>query len=361
MALLHSVSALSTELSDPTQFMFVGDRSENLIDIVSIADEVVVHRIETTIHADHIIATPYAPILVYFNIEEKKATFYDLSKKVEIANLDLPLSPRHVVLDTTGAKIGVSDSTDGGFALIHVFKMAIDFSLREFPPSAEVLFDPNDIDIYFTNSAAGTIGVLDSNTRRIHEVALTESENQNLSAPSRSLDARYLYVSNRTTGEVYSINAYSHVVFKVFYIGGSPARPYTTPQGTFLYMMDAADGRLISVDQHLFSKFADAKLEHPAEFVVVGRFDRMNLLLSSTNSKWSLFDNRQRAITTTGDFDGRPLMGLGSADGKTGYIAFSDRPHIAAIDLENQTITYIEAADNGVGAFTIGLSNNVCH
>jgi DNA-binding beta-propeller fold protein YncE len=239
--------------------------------------------------------------------------------------------------------------------------MAIEFALSDFPATADVLFDPNDVDIYFSNQLTGSIGLLDVNTQRIYEMPLTEGEGDRLSAPSRSLDARYVYVSNISTGEVYSLNAYSRVIFHSFDIGGVPARPYTTPQGAFLYMMDLKSGRFVSVEQRGFTDYAETKFDHGVDIVTVGRFDRMNLFLSSSSKRWSIFDNVKKEVVASGAFNGTPIDALGSADGKTAYIAFSDVAEVAAMDLEEQEVTYITATNNGSGAFTVGLSNNVCH
>ena len=78
-----------------------------------------------------------------------------------------------------------------------------------------------------------------------------------ISSPSRSLDGRYVYVANESTGEVYSLNAFSKVVYQTFHVGDSPARPYTTPEGAFLYMMDKETGRFVSIDQYRFEPFED--------------------------------------------------------------------------------------------------------
>ena len=247
-------SAEAADLSDPTRFIFVGDRDENHIAVISLDDLVVVHRIQTKFPADHIIATPFAPILMYVNIEQRKAVFYDLKNQVESRTIELPIAPRHVVLDTTGAKVGVSNDVDGGFLLIHAYKQDIEFSIRDFPATADVLFDPNDVDIYYSNDATGSIGLLDMNTQRTYEIELVDEPGDRFSPPSRSLDARYVYVSNITTGEVYSLNAYSRQIFNSFHIGGVPARPYTTPQGAFLYMMDEESGRLVTVEQRNFTE-----------------------------------------------------------------------------------------------------------
>jgi 2-polyprenyl-3-methyl-5-hydroxy-6-metoxy-1,4-benzoquinol methylase len=56
-----------------------------------------------------------------------------------------------------------------------------------------------------------------------------------------------------------------------------------------------------------------------------------------------------------------PIGALGAADGKLAYVAFRDEAFVAAIDLERQSIHYIKATDSGSSAFTVGLSNNVCH
>jgi DNA-binding beta-propeller fold protein YncE len=358
---LLTTSVQAVDITDPTRFMFVGDLDDDIIDVISLADEEVVHRIKTSIHADHIIATPFAPILMYADTESKKAVFYDLKEEKEAVTINLPITPRHVVLDTTGAKVGISDSVDGGFVLVHAYKMGIEFALPDFPATPDVLFDPNDVDIYFSNQATGSIGLLDVNTQRIYEMSLTERTGDVLSAPSRSLDARYVYVANITTGEVYSLNAYSRIIFNSFAIGDLPARPYTTPQGAFLYMLDEASGRFVSVEQRGFTEYAETTFDHGVDLVAVGRFDRMNLFLSSSAKQWSIFDNVRKATIASGTFNGTPIDVLGSADGKVAYVAFSDSAEIAAVDLEKQSITYIPATINGSGAFTVGLSNNVCH
>ncbi len=359
--LFISSAAAAVDISNPTLFMFVGDRNANIIDVISLEDAKVVHRIETSIHPDHIIATPFAPILMYADIEAKKVVFYNLEEQQEWNTIDLPMTPRHAVLDTTGAKIGISDDIDGGFVLLHAYKRAIEFSIEDFPASSDVLFDPNDVDIYYTNNADGTLGLLDTNTQKTYEMPLVDDGSAQLSAPSRSLDARYVYVSNAASGEVYSLNAYSQVIFNTFDLGGTPARPYTTPQGAFLYMMDEDSGRFMSVVQNQFAEYADVQFDHGVDLVTVGQFDRMNLFLSTQHKHWYIFDNVSKKIVESGEFDGQPINALGSADGKLAYVAFADVAAVAVVDLESGKVKVVAATDSGSGAFTIGLSNNVCH
>jgi DNA-binding beta-propeller fold protein YncE len=353
--------AHAADISNPTQFMFVGDREENVIDVISLDSAEVVHRIETSIRPDHIIATPFAPILVYADIEAHKIVFYNLDEQEEWNTVELPIAPRHAVLDTTGAKIGISDDIDGGFVLIHAYKRDIEFALPDFPATADVLFDPNDVDIYYSNNANGSLGLLDTNTQRTYEMPLGDDSAMHLSPPSRSLDARYIYVSNIASGEVYSLNAYSQVIFNTFDIGGTPARPYTTPQGAFLYMMDEEGGRFRSVVQNQFAEYADVEFEHGVDLVTVGEFDRMNLFLSTQHKHWYIFDNVRMDIVASGEFEGQPINALGAADGKAAYVAFADIAQVAIVDLATGAIQLVSATDNGSRAFTIGLSNNVCH
>jgi DNA-binding beta-propeller fold protein YncE len=359
--LLVTANSLAADISNPRSLMFVGDRSENRIDVISLKDHEVVHHIETSIHPDHIVAAPFAPILIYTDTAAKKVVFYDLENQRESKLLNLPMTPRHVVLDTTGSKIGISDDVDGGFVLIHVYGKTIDISLKDFPPTSDVLFDPNDIDIYYSNQDTGAIGLLDTNTQEIYEISITDGPDQILTPPSRSLDGRYIYVGNTTTGEVYSLNAYSRVVFNTFEIGGTPARPYTSPEGVFLYLMDPDTGRLVMIEQQSFTEFTDPKFEHGVNLVAVGRFDRLNLFLSSSNPHWYIFDNVKKAIVASGKFDATPIGALGSADGKIAYVAFDTSAKVALVNLEKQSFEYVDATNNGSGAFTVGLSNNVCH
>ena len=134
-----------------------------------------------------------------------------------------------------------------------------------------------------------------------------------------------------------------------------------TPQGAFLYLMDQESGRFVTVEQQGFSQFAETRFDHGVDLVKVGRFDRMNLFMSSAHDRWYAYDNVKRSVIKSGRFNGTPIGTLGAADGKTAYVAFADSAEVAAIDLENQRVRYISATENGSAAFTIGLSNNVCH
>jgi len=324
---LCGTAIAQVDISNPRRLMFVADATDNIIDIVDLIDEEVVFRIETKYPIDDLVATPYAPVLVYTNIERRLVSVYDLKSQKLAREIELPIAPRHMVLDTSGTKIGFSDSVDGGFVLFSPYAAAILFTLEDFPPTSDVLFDPNEVDIYYSNSLTGSIGLIDTNTKRTFEMPVTDLEGQELSSPSRSLDGRYVYVANYSTGEVYSLNAFSKVVYRTFEIGNSPARPYTTPEGVFLYMMDKETGRFVSIDQHQFEQYEDIVIGEGIDLVTVGRFDRMNLLASSENKNFYVYDNVRKAIVESGQF----------------------------------RIKYISAGNTGIGAFGIGLSNNVCH
>jgi len=356
-----SLSAQAQDISNAQSLIFVADKNDNIIDVISINSLEAVYRIETSIHPDHIVATPFSSILIYTDTEAKQLAIYDLNKKVESKIIDLPLTPRHVVLDTTGTKVGLSDDQAGGFALINALSQNIELFLEDFPATSDVLFDANESDIFYSNSDTGSIGILNTLTSETHEVSLTDQNNQILTAPTRSLDGRYIYVGNVSSGEVYSMNAFSGAIFKTFEIGGTLTRPYTTPEGAFLYMIDQENGRLVSVEQQGFTQFAEVDLDQSLDLVTVGRFDRLNLLVSTQNKAWSIFDNVRKTVVEKGVFNGLPLNTLGSADGKLAYIAFQDSAELAVVNLEKGTLETIAATNNGSGSFTLGLSNNVCH
>ena len=269
--------------------------------------------------------------------------------------------PRHLVIDSTGLKAGATDAKAGGFALFSMTARELLFSIESFPATADVLFDPNDVEVYYTNQKTGSLGVLNLNAQNYTEIALSDKPDQLLSAPSRSLDGRQTYVANKSENEVYNINSFSKVIFKSFATDASPSRPYTTPQGAFLYLMDEVSGRLSIVDQGSFSKLSDQHFEAGIDAVAVGQFDRYNLFISTANSRFYFYDNLERKQLEGGVFEGQPLTILGSADGRTAYVAFSDLAKVAMIDLENQAVRYFPATRSGASAFTIGLSNNVCH
>ena len=358
---VSGTATAQVDISNPLRLMFAADATDNIIDVVDLIDEETIFRIETKYPVDDLIATPYAPVLIYTNIERHLVSVYDLRTHELAKEVELPIAPRHMVLDTSGTKLGFSDSVDGGFVLFSPYAAAILFTLEDFPPTSDVLFDPNEVDIYYSNSQTGSIGLIDTNTQRTFEMPVTDLEGQELSSPSRSLDGRYVYVANNSTGEVYSLNAFSKVVYRTFEIGNSPARPYTTPEGAFLYMMDKETGRFVSIDQYRFEQFEDTIVGEGIDLVTVGRFDRINLLASSENKNFFIYDNVRKAVVESGQFQHTPLDTQGYVDGRTAYVAFKDSPKIAIIDLEDHEISYITAGNNGIGAFGIGLSNNVCH
>lgn len=353
--------ALAVDIDNPLNLAFIADSQDKLIDVIDLKKGKVVFTIETEFRADQLVVSPYAPTLLYTNTALKKAAFYDLSSQKTVSSIELTMMPGHLVIDTTGLKAGASDVSGGGFALFSLTARELIFSLDDLPATADVLFDPNDVDVYYTNSESGALGVLNLNTKRHDEITLTDKPNQLLSAPSRSLDGRQIYVANKTDGEVYSINSFSKVIFKSFNTGSSPARPYTTPQGAFLYLMDDKSGRMVSVEQGAFKHVADIQFDAGVDAVAVGQFDRYNLFLSTSNEHYYYFDNVTNKQVGAGVFEGQPLTVRGSADGRTAYVAFTNLAKVAMIDLENQAIRYFPATRNGAGAFTIGLSNNVCH
>jgi DNA-binding beta-propeller fold protein YncE len=353
--------AFAVNIDNPQKLAFVADRLDGLIDVIDVDKGKVVFTIETGFRVDQLLVSPYTPTLLYANKDLKTLVFYDLSSKQAVEKIELSMTPRHLVLDTTGLKAGVSDDLDGGFALFSLTTRKLLFFLPDFPATGDVLFDPNDVDVYFTNPASGALGSLNINTRRWAEMSLTDTPKQLLSPPSRSLDGRQIYVANKSNGEIFNINTFSQMIFKTFNIGSSPARPYTTPQGTFLYLMDEASGRVLTQEQGAFKEYADIPFGHGINAVAVGRFDRYNLFLSTRHPHYYFYDNLEKALLGTGEFPGTPLEVLGSADGRTAYVAFSDLAKVAMVDLENQAIRYFPATRNGAGAFTIGLSNNVCH
>ena len=360
VALFAPLICIAQDISDPRRLLFVADSKDPIIDVIDLRENEVVHRIETSAVVDDLVATPNAPILIYTNIEQRTATYFDLQNKRDAFTIELSIAPRHMILSPRGDRVAFTDSIDGGFALLSAYSGETLIEFPDFPLTTDVLYDPNEVDIWFSNSRAGAVGFIDTNTQRVVEVSVAESGAM-LSSPSRSLDARYIYVANETTGDVYSLNAFSRVPFRTFHVGDSPARPYTTPEGSFLYMLDRATGRFVSIEQFNFEQFADVTLIEGADLITVGRFDRLNLIASTAHADFKIFDNARKESVHAGSFAHTPIAMQGSADGRLTYVAFDAAPQIAIFDLERQRIEYIAATNNGAGAMNLGLTNNVCH
>ena len=106
-SLLFSATAVAqVDISNPLRLLFAADTTNNIVDVVDLGEEQVVFRIETKYPVDDVIATPYAPVLVYTNIERRLISIYDLRKQELAREVELPITPRHMVLDTSGTKLG---------------------------------------------------------------------------------------------------------------------------------------------------------------------------------------------------------------------------------------------------------------
>ena len=355
------VNAQAEGIDNPGKYLFAADVQENFISVHDIASGEQIAKIQTSFRADSIIVTPYEPQLFYANRDHKVLVAYNLQTVQHIRDIPLSTRPEHLVLDTTGKRIAVSDSKAGGFALISAYQQSVIFELPEFPATGQVLFDANEIDIYYSDNQMGTLGILDTNLREEFRLKLDDGTPMALSSPSRSLDGRHIYIANNMTGEVYSLNAYSHVLYKTFNIGAAPVRPYTTPEGMFLFLMDKESGQFRAIEQHRFSTHVDFQFDTGIDLVAVGRFDRVSLFMSSTNNRYHVFDNLTQKLIGTGTLKDTPKLVQASADGRTAFIVFKSLPDIGAFNLEKLDLNYFTATQHGVSGFTLGLSNNVCH
>ena len=360
---LFAIASIATaaDISDPTRFLFVADADNHSIDVVDLAAMENVTSIATEMRPDRVLVTPFAPVLLYADIAERRLVHVNLDDPAGQRVIALPVTPRHIVMNTGGDRIAISDSISGGLLVMNAYNGEVELVAPDFPPTADMLFDPNDVDIYYTNAASGSVGRINLVSGKRQETNLADGEPAELSPPSRSLDARYLYVANNDSGEIYYLNAYSQAVFDVLDVGDAPMRPYTTPQGAFMYAVDRATGSLTTIEQRQFSVFAEVALGPGVDLVAVGQFDRLNLFLGSQNRDWYLVDNLGGKVIRKGQFRGTPIGVIGAADGKHAYVAFSDLAEVAFVEFASGEIHYVAATENGASSFTAGLSNNVCH
>ena len=343
--------------------IFLADGLEQKIEIIDINTEKSIHVIETSKSIHEVFAAPFAPVLIFSSLEDSSINFIDLRSMEVAKELILNSLPMHGVLDPSGTKIAFTNSIDGGFEYVSAYSGERIFSLDDFPATGPTLFDVNQVELYFSSVNDNWIGFLDLNTKRYSEIdlPLNNQSNFELSSPSRSMDGRYIYISNTTTGEVYVLNAFSKIIFKAFYIGSQPVRPYSTPEGSFLYMVDEASGKFISVDQSQFNTFYEGEVPAGTNLIAVGRFDRYNLFISTHTKSYAIFDNVTQTITKKGMLQGTPVAVYGTVDGRSAYIAFQDYKDMVKLSFENQEIVPINTNLNSVTAMTVGMSNNVCH
>ena len=117
---LCGTAIAQVDISNPRRLMFVADATDNIIDIVDLIDEEVVFRIETKYPIDDLVATPYAPVLVYTNIERRLVSVYDLKSQKLAREIELPKRKHHPAEDGPGKLRGagqvVEDQPRAGVA-----------------------------------------------------------------------------------------------------------------------------------------------------------------------------------------------------------------------------------------------------
>jgi hypothetical protein len=351
------------DIHNTLNLFFLADGIAQKIEIIDINTEESIYVIETDKSIHEVFATPFAPVLIFSSLEDSSINFIDLRSMEVAKELILNSPPMHGVLDPSGTKIAFTNSLDGGFEYISAYSGERIFSLDDFPATGPILFDVNQVELYFSSINDNWIGFLDLNTKRYSEIDLPLSGQSafELSSPSRSMDGRYIYIANTSSGEVYVLNAFSKIIFKAFYVGSQPVRPYSTPEGSFLYIVDEASGKFISVDQNQFNTFYEGMVPPGTNLIAVGRFDRYNLFLSTHTKNYAIFDNVRQRVTDQGMLEGTPVAVYGTVDGRSAYIAFKDHKDMVKLSFENQEIAAISTNLNSVTAMTVGMSNNVCH
>ena len=124
------------DISNPQRLMFVADADDPIIDVIDLQENEVIFRIETKQKVDDLVATPFAPVLIYTNIDKQLVSMYNLETQELAKEVILPIVPRHMVLDTTGSKIGFTDSESGGFVLLSAYGGQVLFTLEDFRSAA---------------------------------------------------------------------------------------------------------------------------------------------------------------------------------------------------------------------------------
>ena len=175
LALLAGVTgAAATDISDPTRFLFVADAAGQMIDVLELDAMKSVARIDTELRPDHVLVTPFAPVLLYADIAARKIVHVNLEDPAVQEQIAVPLAPHHVVMNAGGTRIAITDAESGGLLVMNAYSGAVELAVPDFPATEDVLFDPNDVDIFYSNSKAGSVGRINIVSGRRQETSLAD-------------------------------------------------------------------------------------------------------------------------------------------------------------------------------------------
>ncbi len=343
---------------DPANYLFAARSGGDVVTVIDLSQDQVVGRITTEYPIDDIAVSGFGDYAFASHADQKKITVISLpGEKIE-AVTPVSIKPRHLTFEQNSGVV-MTDSLEGGMAMLDGTGRREIFANPEIPPSRDVIFGPTGIVAYFYSGTAGIVGAVAMNDgRALWQSQVPKSEQ---STPLvRSLDGLFIVVTIAETGEMQALmSADGHRVGNL-HLGKGLSRPYVTANGQYFLVTEQTNKQVHVLSQSNFNKLISINTNQPAHLVTSGLFDVMSVAFADS----SLYAMDLLKLTPEIAHE-LPVRGPASdaivtSDTRHVYAAIPSANAIAHLDLRSGELSYIDTAQ-AANIVSIGVSNAVCH
>jgi DNA-binding beta-propeller fold protein YncE len=358
LCLMLAFSTPAMAWNKPANFLFTAKTNGNTVSVIDVSDNSLTGKIITDYPIADIAVSGFGDVAFASHAEAKKVTVIDLRQQRIKRVLNVSIKPRHLTFEQNSGLV-MTDSIDGGMAMLDTQGRKEVFANSELPPSKDIIFGPTGTVAYYYSGRSGIVGAVAMHSgKSLWQSQVPKSQ---YSTPLvRSLDGLFTVVTIPETGEAHALMSGTGKHIGSLKLGKNLSRPYVTANGQYFLFSEAASNQVHVVAQRNFSKITSFTTDQPTHLITSGLFDIMavaygqqrldaiDLLKFSSKAKHSL------AIK------GAASDVIVTSDSKHAYAAIPSANSIAHLNLRSGELSYIEGIEQP-DIVTMGVSSAICH
>lgn len=358
LALLVSVAARAAGWDDPANFLFVSAAGANVVTVIDVSEDRVVGEVETQYPIDDIAASGFGDYAFAGHAEAKKITVINLRKREVETIVSVSVKPRHLTFEQNSGLV-MTDSVEGGMAMLDTRGREEIFSNRDIPPSRDIIFGPSGFVAYYFSGKEGVVGAIAMDSGRALWQTRVPKSGQSIPLV-RSLDGLFIVFVLPEVGEIHALLSASGKHVRSQRLGKGLSRPYVTANGQYFLVAEQANRQVHVLSQSNLNKLLSVSIGEPAILVTSGLFDVMAVAFADSSLyamdllKFAKEPAHNMAVK------GRASDVIVTSDSRHAYAAIPSADSIAHLNLRSGELSYIEDV-RGAGIVTMGVSNAVCH
>ena len=216
------------------------------------------------------------------------------------------------------------------------------------------VFNPKTGMLYVTTEIDQTISVIDPKTLKIIDTVPTGAEESHMLAISK--DGRTGYTANVGPGTVSVLDLHAKKVVKIIPISKTTQRISISPDDKWVFTSDQTKPQLAVIDAHHQEVKSWVELPGLGYGTAPTSDGRWLVVAVPTVNKVSIIDLKTLRVVRSIDVPKAPQEVLVRPDNKVAYVSCDSSHQVAAINLEDYSVTLIDA-----GKGTDGLAWAAAH